>query len=240
MTYAVIRGDIVSSSIVCDPHERSVLYADLEKILTRLTGSDKGFFFFRGDSFYALFSDPENALKYATMIRTDIKASSSAYLSASEIQAQKKPPLLKKGALSLGAQFAAAKTYGIDIRIGIGTGTIDHDTSDPSIATGKAYDRADAAFKTLGRTKRLAINTGHADADRLLNAAASLIDGIITSRMTMFDAATTFYRLRDAPQGKLSARFKTAGWPILCEALQVAEKLLKPQTPTSNNSASPQ
>lgn len=73
--YAVLTGDITSSSKT----NRTILLRDLKEILKNVASHQKeegvksSFELYRGDSFQGVIAKPEDALKYALLIRTHLK-----------------------------------------------------------------------------------------------------------------------------------------------------------------------
>lgn len=74
-TYSVLTGDITSSSKT----DRKILLKDLKEILKSIAyqqkeeGIKSNFELYRGDSFQGIIAQPEDALKYALLIRTHLK-----------------------------------------------------------------------------------------------------------------------------------------------------------------------
>jgi hypothetical protein len=159
MTYAVLTGDIVGSSLLIDEEERMYLTEKLKECLSDITGNTTDYYLHRGDYFQVLIRDYTEAVKYALMIRSFLKSRIKTKKSRQKAQIQTASQTLHYS-IPKEEKVLSRKTNAIEVdaRIAIGIGDVNFIGKNIAESDGTAFQHSGRTFDKLERGQFLAIS----------------------------------------------------------------------------------
>ncbi len=257
MKYAVLTGDIVRSSLLIDAEERQLLTRNLKDCLLKITNNEADYYLHRGDYFQVLIHNPEDALKYAVIIRAFLKSMFIYDQVQTREHPDSKTDLIDLSVLSHSKTEVTPvsqrknRSADLDARIAIGIGTITYRAKNVYESDGPAFHNSGRTFDSLRKGQYLSILTKQNHTlDITLNLICDFVDDIIKGWSV--HQAETALKLMEADgneeikqeelathfgikQPTVSALIKAAKWELLKKALNVTKVLLaaKNSNPTS-------
>lgn len=149
MQLAVITGDIVHSRKVKEPE---LWLGRLKTLLNQLTPDESEWEIYRGDSFQLVVKEPEQALRFAFILRAGFMALKPLH----ELK--------------------------LDIRLAIGVGEQDYEGDSISESTGSAYTNSGEMLDRISEERRrLAFQSKNQDVNKELETSLFLADALIRS-----------------------------------------------------------
>jgi hypothetical protein len=236
MAHAVIRGDIIGSKKL-EPKLKRKLYSELDVFLKALGKREKiniknevNF----GDWFQYYVDQPENALRYALLIKCFLRSFNLEYNSNISSKYTNKP---EEPSGNYGKGDLAAKLI-IDARVAIGVGGIEFLSKRIGTSDGEAFQLSGTLLDKIKITNAtIAIDVGQVKRNEELRVEMELLDNLL-KRTTPSQCQVILYKLQkkkefdianklEIKQSAVNQRSTNAGWRAIEATVERFENIAK-------------